>query len=52
MQNLFVEHIVFSFAECIISRFDVVVNDVDKEFAEMLRSEYCHKSWKNVFIIL
>ena len=44
MQNLFVEHIVCAFSENIITRFDVAVNDVDKEFAEMLRSEYCHKS--------
>ena len=33
------EHIVLSFAECIISCFDVAVNDVLKEFAEKLQSQ-------------
>lgn len=39
LQNPFVEHIIFSFSENIISRFDVAVNDVVKEFAEKLRLE-------------
>ena len=34
---IFDEHIVCVFPENIISRFDVAVNDVVKEFAEMLR---------------
>ena len=34
MQNLFAEHIVCVFPENIISRFDVSVNDVAKEFAK------------------
>ena len=34
---IFNEHIVCVFPENIISRFDVAVNDVAKEFAEMLR---------------
>ena len=37
MQNPFAEHIIFSFPENIISRFDVAVNDVAEEFAEKLR---------------
>ena len=37
MQNPFAEHIIFSFYENIISRFDVAVNDVLKEFAEKLQ---------------
>ena len=36
MQNPCAEHIIFSFPENIISRFDVAVNDVVKEFAEKL----------------
>ena len=36
MQNSFAEHVIFSFPENIISRFDVAVNDVAKEFAEKL----------------
>ena len=38
LQNPFAEHIIFSFPENIISRFDVAVNDVVKEFAKRLRS--------------
>ena len=34
---IFAEHIVCVFPENIITRFDVSVNDVAKEFAEMLR---------------
>ena len=37
MQNPFAEHIIFNFPENIITRFDVAVNDVAKEFAEKLR---------------
>ena len=37
MQNPCAEHIIFSFSENIISRFDVAVNDVVKEFAKRLR---------------
>ena len=39
MQNTFVEHIVFNFADCIMSRFDVAINDVAKAFAEKLQSK-------------
>ena len=38
---IFVEHIVCDFAEFIISRFDVSVNDVAEEFAKKLQSKYC-----------
>ena len=41
---IFAEHIVCDFAEFIITRFNVFVNDVDKEFAKKLQSKYCHKS--------
>ena len=34
---IFAEHIIFSFPENIITHFDVAVNDVVEEFAEMLR---------------
>ena len=34
---IFAEHIIFSFSENIISRFDVAVNDVVKKFAKRLR---------------
>ena len=34
---IFAEHIVCVFPENIITRFDVSVNDVSKEFAEKLR---------------
>ena len=34
------EHIVCVFSENIISRFDVAVNDVAKEFAEMLHIDF------------
>ena len=37
---IFNEHIVCVFPENIISRFDVAVNDVAKEFAEKLRLKY------------
>ena len=42
---IFAEHIVCVFPENIISRFDVSVNDVAKEFAERLQSNFegCHK---------
>ena len=39
LQNPFAEHIIFSFPENIISRFDVAVNDVAEEFAEKLQSK-------------
>ena len=38
MQNPCAEHIILSFSENIISRFDVAVNDVVKEFAKKLQS--------------
>ena len=42
MKHPCVEHITFSFPENIISRFDVSVNDVAKEFAKRLQSaEFC-----------
>ena len=34
------KHIVCAFSENIISRFDVSVNDVVKEFAEKLQSKF------------
>ena len=37
---IFAEHIIFSFPENIISRFDVAVNDAVKEFAKRLQSKY------------
>ena len=37
---IFAEHIVCVFPENIISRFDVAVNDVAKEFAEKFRLKY------------
>ncbi len=36
---IFNEHIICAFPENIISRFDVSVNDVAKEFAKMLQSK-------------
>ena len=36
----FVEHVVFGFTECTISRFDVSVNDVPQEFAILLRLDF------------
>ena len=39
---IFDEHIVCVFPENIISRSDVSVNDVVKEFAKKLQSKYCH----------
>ena len=44
---IFAEHIIFNFPENIISRFDVSVNDVAKEFAEKLRMKYGND--KNAF---
>ena len=48
MEKSFAEHIVCVFPENIITRFDVSVNDVSGEFAEMLHSNYYLnlKSWK------
>ena len=43
MQNPLSEHIVLSFAECIISCFDVFVHDVVKKFAKRLRLEEVRK---------
>ena len=43
---IFAEHIIFDFSENIISRFDVAVNDVSKEFAEKLRLEKILKLFK------
>ena len=37
---IFAEHIVYVFPENIITRFDVSVNDVVKEFAKMLRISF------------
>ena len=37
---IFAKHIVCVFSENIISRFDVSVNDVAKEFAKRLQSKY------------
>jgi len=39
LQNLSAEHIILSFSENIISRFDVSVNDVVKKFAKRLQSK-------------
>ena len=36
LKILFIEHIVFGFAVCIISRFDVFANGGEKLFAELL----------------
>ena len=41
---IFAGHIICVFPENIISRFDVSVNNVAEEFAEKLRSKYCHIS--------
>jgi len=40
LQNPFAGHIIFNFPENIISRFDVAVNDVLKEFAKTLQIKY------------
>jgi len=39
LKNHFAGHIILSFSENIISRFDVAVNDVAEEFAERLQNK-------------
>ena len=41
------EHIVLSFAECIIARFDGFVNDVIKEFAGMLQMDKSNTAYNS-----
>ena len=43
LKILFVEHIVFDFAECIISYFEMFANGAGKLFAKRLRLVKFHK---------